>query len=253
MSDAGRALVTGGGKGIGRAVALRLAAGGLDVVVTGRDTAALHAVAAEARELGSTITPEPCDVTEERDVVGVVERHGPVRVLVNNAGIAASAPLERTTLEAWRRLLDVNATGAFLCTRAVLPGMRAAGTGRIVTVASVAGLTGARYIAAYSASKHAAIGLMRSVAVEVAGSGITANAVCPGYVRTDMTERAIATIMETTGRTREAAVEALLGRSRLGRLIEPDEVAAAVEFLCGEDAAAINGQTIVIDGGELQQ
>ena len=177
---------------------------------------------------------------------------GRVDVLVNNAGLAVGAPLARTTLDDWRAHLDVNATGAFLCTRAVLGGMIERGDGRIVTVASVAGLVGARYTAAYSASKHAAIGLMRATAAEVAGTGVTANAVCPAYVDTDMTRRTVENIVAKTGRTAEEAEAELAAMTPLGRLLEPDEVAAAVVFLASPEAAAINGQTIVLDGGGLQ-
>lgn len=224
-------VVTGGTKGIGKAVADRFAAAGERVEAVGRD------------EL---------DVTDEGQVTAFFERLGRVDVLVNNAGVASGAPLARTTLDDWRAHLDVNATGAFLCTRAVIGGMIERGDGRIVTVASVAGLTGAPYTAAYAASKHAAIGLMRAAAAEVAGTGVTANAVCPAYVDTDMTRRTIATIVERTGRTTEDAAAALEAMTPLGRLLEPDEVAAAVVFLASPEAAAINGQALVLDGGGLQ-
>ena len=224
-------VVTGGTKGIGRAVAERFAAAGERVEAAGRD------------EL---------DVTDEGQVAAFFERLGRVDVLVNNAGIASGAPLARTTLDDWRAHLDVNATGAFLCTRAVIGGMIERGDGRIVTVASVAGLTGAPYTAAYAASKHAAVGLMRATAAEVAGTGVTANAVCPAYVDTDMTRRTISTIVEKTGRTAEEAEATLEAMTPLGRLLEPDEVAAAVVFLASPEAAAINGQTLVLDGGGLQ-
>jgi NAD(P)-dependent dehydrogenase (short-subunit alcohol dehydrogenase family) len=223
-------VVTGGTKGIGAAVARRFADAGDEVLAFG------HA---------------DLDVTDEAAVteaLGSLE----VDVLVNNAGISASAPVHRTTVDAWRAHLDVNATGAFLCTRAVLPGMRARGNGRIITVASTAALVGAPYTAAYTAAKHAAVGLMRTVAAEVAGTGITANAVCPTFVRTDMTARTVARIADRTGKSTvdsEAAVAAL---SPLGRLLEPDEVAFAVAFLAAPEAAAVNGQTIVLDGGGIQ-
>ena len=180
------------------------------------------------------------------------ERTGPVDVLVNNAGLGSSAPLHRTTLDDWREHLDVNATGAFLCTRAVVGGMVERGTGRIVTVASVAGLAGARYTAAYAASKHAAIGLMRAAAAEVAGTGVTSNAVCPGWVRTDMTRRSVERIVEATGRSADEAEASLVAMFPLGRLLEPEEVAFAVEFLAAPEAGAINGQTLVLDGGGIQ-
>ena len=237
-------LVTGGGKGIGKAVVARFAAAGDRVVAVGRDRLALE-------ESGAAET-EVCDVTDEPGVEELFRRLGRVDVLVNNAGASASAPLGRTTLEDWRLLFEVNATGAFLCTRAALPGMIERADGRIVTVASVAGLAGSRYTAAYTASKHAAVGLMRAVASEVAGTGVTANAVCPAYVRTEMTERAVARISERTGRTAEEAEAALAESSPLGRLLEPEEVAFAVAFLAAPEAGAVNGQALVLDGGGLQ-
>jgi NAD(P)-dependent dehydrogenase (short-subunit alcohol dehydrogenase family) len=237
-------VVTGGGKGIGRAVVERFAAGGDRVVAVGRDREALEATAAPETDV--------CDVTDEEQVTALFARLGPVDVLVNNAGAATSARLERITLEEWRAMLDVNATGAFLCSRAVLGGMIARGSGRIVTVASTAARVGARYAAAYTASKHAAVGLMRAVAAEVAGTGVTANAVCPAYVRTEMTSRSVARIVEATGRSEEEAEAALVASSPLGRLLEPSEVAFAVAFLAVPEAGAINGQALVLDGGGIQ-
>ena len=222
-------VVTGGTRGIGRAVVERFAAD--QVVALGR---------------------KECDVTDEAAVAAMFERIGPVDVLVNNAGISSSAPLARTSLDDWRAQLDVNATGAFLCTRAVLPSMLERGSGRIVTVASTAGRAGARYTAAYTASKHAAVGLMRAVAAEVAGTGVTANAVCPAFVRTDMTRRSVERIVASTGRDEAAAEAALAEMAPLGRLLEPEEVAFAVAFLAAEEAGAINGQTLILDGGGIQ-
>ena len=195
---------------------------------------------------------DECDVTNEDSVKTFFERVGRVDVLVNNAGVASSAPLDRTSLDDWRAHLDVNATGAFLCTRAVMGGMIERRSGRIVTVASTAGLAGARYTAAYAASKHAAVGLMRATAAEVAGTGVTANAVCPTWVRTDMTRRTVERIVEVTGRYADATEATLAAMSPLGRLLEPEEVAVAVAFLASPESAAINGQTIVLDGGGIQ-
>jgi NAD(P)-dependent dehydrogenase (short-subunit alcohol dehydrogenase family) len=221
-------VVTGGTKGIGAAVARRFTDAGDRVVALGHTD---------------------LDVTREDDVAAVL---GPleVDVLVNNAGVSSSAPVHRTSVADWRTQLEVNATGAFLCTRAVLPGMRERNRGRIVTVASTAGRVGAPYTAGYAASKHAALGLMRTVAAEVAGTGVTANAVCPTFVRTDMTARSVARIAERTGRSAEDSEAALAGP--LGRLLEPDEVAFAVAFLAAREAGSINGQAIVLDGGGVQ-
>jgi NAD(P)-dependent dehydrogenase (short-subunit alcohol dehydrogenase family) len=245
MSAAPRVVVvTGGGKGIGKAIVARFAASGDRVVAVGRDHRALEATGAAAAEV--------CDVTDEDEVTALFERLGRVDVLINNAGVAVSAPLARTTLADWRAHLDVNASGAFLCTRAVVGAMIERGVGRIVTVASTAGRVGSRYTAAYTASKHAAVGLMRAVAAEVAGTGVTANAVCPTYVRTEMTSLSIARIVAATDHSEDEAEAALVNSSPLGRLLEPDEVAFAVAFLAAPEAAAINGQTLVLDGGGIQ-
>jgi NAD(P)-dependent dehydrogenase (short-subunit alcohol dehydrogenase family) len=243
------ALVTGGGRGIGRAVVVALAAGGHRVIAVGRDRDALAEAAVIAQ---GDVSTEICDVTDERAVRELAAHAGPVDVLINNAGVSTSAPLQRTSLADWQRQLDVNATGAFLWTRELLAGMREQGWGRVVTVASTAGLAGAPYTAGYTASKHAAVGLMRAAAAELAGTGVTANAVCPAFVRTEMTERSVARIVDRTGRTRDQAERALAESSPLGRLLEPEEVAAAVAYLASEEAAAVNGQTLVLDGGGIQ-
>ncbi len=240
-------VVTGGAKGIGRATVARFAAAGERVIALGRDRGALEALEA----LGGAET-HVCDITDEAAVTAAFKAIGAVDVLVNNAGIGESAPLGATTLDAWRRHIDVNATGPFLCMRAVVPGMRERGSGAIVTVASTAGRAGVPYTTAYSASKHAVIGLTRAVAAEVAGSGVRVNAVCPTFVRTEMTERSIENIVARTGRTPEQAEAALAAAAPLGRLLEPDEVADAIVFLASPAAAAINGQAIVIDGGGIQ-
>jgi NAD(P)-dependent dehydrogenase (short-subunit alcohol dehydrogenase family) len=238
-------VVTGGAKGIGRAVVQRFEAQGDRVIALGRDQAALNA-------LPHGIAALVCDVTDERAVADAFEAIGVVDVLVNNAGMGESGPLHRTTLESWRRHLDVNATGAFLCMRAVVSGMRERGRGAIVTVASTAARAGVPYTSAYSASKHAALGLTRAVAAELAGTGVTVNAVCPTFVRTEMTSRSIENIMRRTGRTSEESERALAESSPLGRLLEPDEVADTIVFLASPAAASISGQAWVIDGGGIQ-
>lgn len=223
-------VVTGGTRGIGAAVAKRFTDLGDRVVALGR---------------------ADCDVTDEDAVARTFASLGEVDVLVNNAGVSSSAPLARTSMADWRSQWEVNATGAFLCTRAVLPGMVARDRGRVVTVASTAGLAGQKYTASYAASKHAAVGLMRAVAAEVAGTGVTANAVCPTFVRTDMTTTTVRRIATATGRSEEDSERLVAGMSPLGRLLEPDEVAHAVAFLAARESAAINGQAIVLDGGGI--
>lgn len=249
------AVVTGGGRGIGAAVARALAAEGARVVVAARTVAEVESVAEEIERAGGRAWPARVDVTDAGSVeelrAAAGERLGAVDVLVTSAGIAHSAPLHRQTLEEWERIFAVNVTGTFLATKAFLPGMMERGWGRVVHLASVAGLAGAKYIAAYAASKHAVVGLTRSVAAEAAPRGVTVNAVCPGYVDTGMTDESVARIGDRAGLTGAEARAAILATSPQGRLIEPDEVARAVTWLCEDGARGINGQAIVIDGGGL--
>jgi NAD(P)-dependent dehydrogenase (short-subunit alcohol dehydrogenase family) len=251
-----RVVVTGGSRGIGRAVVGRFAAMGDEVVAIARDADALAAVAgmpgASRETTGAPVRGVACDLTDETAVEALMRELGRVDVLVNNAGRADSAPLHRTTLSSWNAQMAVNATAVFLCTRAVIGGMRERDDGRIVTVASTAGRAGAAYASAYSASKHAAVGLMRSAAAELAGTRVTANAVCPAFVDTGMTETSATRIAQRTGRTTAESVDALAGLAPLGRLVEPQEVADAVVWLASAQAAAVNGQTIVLDGGGIQ-
>ena len=205
-------------------------------------------------ELPNTIAL-PTDVTQEDQVKAMIdgarETHGPVSILIANAGSASSAPLTKTSLDAWRAMIDVNLTGAFLSARAVLPDMTAASTGRIVFVSSTAGLKGYGYVAPYCAAKHGVVGLTRALAIEVAKDGITVNAVCPGFTETPMLQASLDTIVETTGRTQDEAKAALIKDNPQGRFVQPDDVATAVRWLCSAGAAAINGQAIAIAGGEI--
>jgi NAD(P)-dependent dehydrogenase (short-subunit alcohol dehydrogenase family) len=250
------ALVTGGGRGIGREAALALASAGADVAVAARSADELADAVTAIRAAGRRSEPIVCDVTERAQVEAMVAQVkttlGEPSILVNNAGIAGSAKLTDTTDEMWDRMLRVNATGAFYCTRAVLPMMLQAKWGRIVNVASIAAKRGAPYIAAYAASKHALLGLTRAVAAEVATRGITVNAVCPGYVDTGMTDASTANISARTGRSEQDARKILEGFSPQGRLMTIGEVAALITFLCSQTARGITGQGIVLDGGALQ-
>ena len=250
---AGRvAVVTGGGRGIGAATARALADAGLSVVVAARNRDQIERRSAELTALGHRAKAVVCDVTSEASVLALAREAadlGPVAVLVNNAGAAGSTPLVRTSLEEWNRLIAVNATGAFLCTRAFLPGMLEQQWGRVVNVASTAGLGGGKYLTAYSAAKHALVGLTRSAAAEVAGTGVTVNAVCPNFVDTEMTAETVGRIVAKTGRTREDALAAALASAGQTRLIPAEEVAAAVVSLAAADGAhPPNGEALILDG-----
>jgi NAD(P)-dependent dehydrogenase (short-subunit alcohol dehydrogenase family)/enamine deaminase RidA (YjgF/YER057c/UK114 family) len=250
---AGRvAVVTGASRGIGAATARALADAGLSVLLAARNRDQIERQTVELVALGRQAKGVVCDVTSEASVQALAREAaelGPVTVLVNNAGAAASMPVARTSLEDWNRLMAVNATGAFLCTRAFLPGMLERQWGRVVNVASTSGLSGGKYLAAYSASKHALVGLTRSVAAEVAGSGVTVNAVCPGFVDTEMTAETLARIVEKTGRTQEEALAAALASAGQTRLISAAEVAAAVVSLATATVThPLNGEALVLDG-----
>ena len=250
------AVVTGGGRGIGAAVAQALADEKVRVVVAARTSREISAVAEAIVAEGGSAYALECDVTDETSVARLAmlarDRLGAIDILVNNAGIALSAPVHKTSLEDWNQQFAVNATGTFLCTRAFVPGMVERGWGRIINIASVAGVTGDQYVSAYSASKHAVLGLTRSVAAEVVRNGVTVNAICPGYVDTPMTDATIARIQAKTGRSESDALEAILSTTPQHRLIHPTEIAHMVLSLCHEEAGSINGEAIVIDGGHLR-
>jgi NAD(P)-dependent dehydrogenase (short-subunit alcohol dehydrogenase family) len=242
------AVVTGASRGIGLAVARTLLAHGARVTLMARDAAALELAAAG---LGEGAAWQAVDVSNETSVAAAFARAGAVDILVNNAGQAASAPFAKTDAALWQRMLDVNLTGAYRCTQAALPAMLDAGWGRIVNVASTAGLTGYRYVAAYCAAKHGLVGLTRALALELASKGITVNAVCPGYTETDIVREAVANIARKTGRSAPEARAELAAANPQGRLVRPEEVAHAVAMLCLPDAAAMNGQAIAVAGGEV--
>ena len=251
---AGRgAVVTGGGRGIGAAIAETLAGAGAGVVVAARTEDEIARVAAGLGARGARAWAVPCDASDEdsvRRLGDAARRHlGAVDILVNNAGVGASAPLRKIALAEWELLMSANATSTFLCSREFVPGMVARKWGRVVNVASIAGLEGAKYISHYSASKHAVIGFTRSVALEVAGTGVTVNAVCPAYVETPMTEITIAEVESRKGLARDEALAAVLATTGQARLIAPGEVAKLVLELCGEEASKVNGRSIVMNPG----
>ena len=255
MSLVGRtALVTGGSRGIGAAAAEALAEEGVRVALTARNETEVVETAARLRAKGHEVIAFRCDVTLPMDVrdatLSATEAMGRVDILVNNAGTATSNPLRRITIEEWNHLLAVNATGTFLCTQALLGGMLERHWGRVVNVASVAGLEGGRYIAAYAAAKHAVLGFTRAVAQEVAGTGVTVNAVCPGYVDTPLTRETVDRIVRTTEMSRAEALEAILLQAGQTQLIPASDVAQEIVALCQDDAEGLNGQAVVIDGRE---
>ena len=244
------ALVTGGGTGIGEAIALALAGEGCTVTITGRRLEPLEQTSAKAKG----IHPLVMDVSDEESVVKGTARairdHGLVDIHVANAGIAETSPFTKTPMDFWRKVMTTNLDGVFLSCREVLPGMLANGWGRIITISSIAGLRGLKYGAAYSASKHGVIGLTRVISEEFMHKGITANAICPGYVATPTTDTNIANIAGRTGIPPEKARAILEKVSPQQRLIQPEEVAAVIHFLCSAQASYINGAEVQINGGQ---
>ncbi|HEX6650217.1 MAG TPA: 3-oxoacyl-ACP reductase FabG [Pyrinomonadaceae bacterium] len=252
MLNGKTALITGGGRGIGRAIALEFARQGARVAVAARTAEQVEQV---ANEIGNGAIALVCDVSDPESVSRMFsdmrERLGKADILVNNAGVAESATLVNTTDELWHRHLSINLSGTFYCTRAALPSMLKNGWGRVINIASIAGKTGAPYIAAYSASKHGVLGLTRSIALEVATTGTTVNAICPGYVDTDMVSRGVERITERTGRTADEALDFLKKMSPQNRLVTPEEVAAIALLLASEEGRGITGQGINVDGGTV--
>jgi NAD(P)-dependent dehydrogenase (short-subunit alcohol dehydrogenase family) len=241
------ALITGGGRGIGRAIALTFAKHGARVAVAARTREQVENV---ANEIGDNATALVCDVSNPAQVAEIFAEIKP-DILVNNAGVAESATVVATTDELWHRHLSINLSGTFYCTRAALPAMLQNRWGRIINIASIAAKTGAPYIAAYAASKHGVLGLTRAVAIEVAASGVTVNAICPGYVDTDMVSRGVEQITSRTGRSADEALEILKRMSPQNRLVTAEEVAAMALLLASEEGRGITGQGINIDGGSV--
>jgi NAD(P)-dependent dehydrogenase (short-subunit alcohol dehydrogenase family) len=246
-------LITGGAQGVGLAVAERFLAAGAKVTITGRNKDRL-AEAKQALGIVGSVLTVAADVSDEAAVADLFEKaeaaHGPVNILVNNAGISGSAPLSRMSAEHFDEMMAVNARGVFLCCRAAAGPMGKNGGGRIINIASTAGMKGYAYVAAYVASKHAAVGLTRALALELASKNITVNAICPGFIETPMTIQTIRNIVEKTGRSEEEARAELVKFNPQKRLIEVDEIATTSIWLAGDAARSVNGQVIAIDGGE---
>ena len=244
------ALVTGGGSGIGRAIAIALANAGVSVTICGRRKEPLESTVREC----SRVHAIACDVTKEEAVTALFAEgqraRGPFDIVVANAGMSGSSPAHRTSIADWQQTLDVNLTGSFLTVKPALAGMSARNSGRILFVASTAGLKGYAYVAPYVAAKHGVVGLMRALAVETAKTGVTVNAICPGFVETEMLQESVRRIVDKTGRTEAEARASLAATNPQGRLIQAQEVAATVLWLCSEEAASITGQAISLSGGE---
>ena len=253
--DGVHALITGGSRGIGAAVAEALGECGARLTIMARSARALGAHAAVLESQGREVQPVECDVTDqasvERAFAQAQQAFGPVGVLVNNAGTAISAAFGATTRDLWDRMLAVNLTGTYLCTSQVLPRMMALGEGRIINVASTAGLRGYRTMTAYCAAKHGVVGFTRALAQETAKHGITVNAVCPGYTDTDLTETAVSNLVSTLGKTPDEARSMLVRIIPRGVLTTPGEVAAAVAWLCAPNSRAVTGIALPVAGGEV--
>ena len=246
------AVVTGGGRGIGAAIARALAQAGAGIALIGRDESRLKQ---QAAALSADTLTASADITDSNSVraafARIRERFPRVDILVNNAGQAESAPFSKTDIALWNRMLAVNLTGTFLCTREVLPAMLRQDYGRVVNLASTAGLVGYAYVSAYCAAKHGVIGLTRALALETAKSAVTVNAVCPGYTETEIVRNTLANIVAKTGKSEAEARAALTSHNPQGRLVSPEEVANAVLWLCAPGSGAVNGQAISVDGGEV--
>ena len=250
LSGSPHALVTGGGRGIGREIAAVLTRAGASVTIVGRNRAALDRAVSE----GVAHVAVAADVTDQAAVnaaIATAAARQPIDILIANAGAAESAPFGKSDAALFRRMIDINLMGVVYAAQAVLPSMKARRHGRIVAIASTAGLKGYSYVSAYAAAKHAVIGLVRSLALEVATSGITVNAVCPGFTDTDLVAASVDTIMAKTGRSRDDAIAELAKHNPQGRLVTPAEVADSVLWLCGDGASAVTGQAIVVAGGEI--
>ena len=240
------ALITGGGGGVGAAMALAFAEAGAGVWISGRSEHRLHAVAARHERISSIVA----DVTDEQSVRAMFAASGPVDIVIANAGASASAPFVKTDLGSWQNMMAVNLTGVFLTLREGLRQISDRG-GRLIAVASTAGLKGYAYVAPYAAAKHGVVGMVRSLALEIAKTRTTVNAICPGFLDSEMTDRSVANIMEKTGMDAAKARAVLAGHNPPGRLIQPREVADTALWLCGEGAAGVNGQAISVSGGEV--
>lgn len=250
LSRSSHALVTGGGRGIGRAIAASLVKAGAIVTIMGRNRAVLDEVVA-ASDAHHAVSADVSDQAAMQAAISEAAKRQPIDILVANAGAAESAPFLKSDAALFQRMMDVNFMGVVHATHAVLPDMIARKNGRIIAVASTAGLKGYGYVSAYVAAKHAVIGLVRSLALEVATKNVTVNAVCPGFTETDLLEGSIDNIMSKTGRTREQAIAELAKHNPQGRLVKPEEVADAVLWLCGAGAGSITGQSIAVAGGEV--
>lgn len=241
LSSPRRAFITGGGSGIGLAVAQAFSTAGYHVTIAGRTASRMKDTGFDFIEI---------DVTDEQSVIDGVKAAGPVDIFVANAGGAATAPALKTDRETWDRMIALNLTSVYLCAREAIPQMKERGWGRFIAIASTASLKGYAYTGAYSAAKHGALGWIRTLALEIAKAGVTANAICPGFTRTPLVDEALDNITAKTGRSRNEALKEFTKANPMGRLVEPEEVAAAALWLASDSAASVNGQAIVIDGGE---